>query len=128
MNNPGEDELKPLAGLRLLLVEDEILIAMEMEDLIRGLGAEVAGPFSRVRDALNAVIRGPLNGAVLDIHLDGDTTFPVVDVLLARAIPVLFVTGDADDSLPSKYQALPRLNKPLEHAEFSRLATMIFNS
>jgi CheY-like chemotaxis protein len=117
---------RPLTGLRLLLVEDEALIAMEMEDLIGALGAEVVGPFSRVRDALDALGHGPIHGAVLDIHLDGETSFALADALLDRAKPVMFVTGDAEDSLPEKYRRLPRLRKPLDDAEFARLAESVF--
>jgi CheY-like chemotaxis protein len=117
---------RPLTGLRLLLVEDEALIAMEMEDLIGALGAEVVGPFTRVQDALDALGRGPIHGAVLDIHLDGDTSFPLADALLDRAKPLMFVTGDAEDSLPEKYRRLPRLHKPLDYGEFARLAESVF--
>jgi CheY-like chemotaxis protein len=117
---------RPLAGLRLLLVEDEALIAIEMEELIGALGAEVFGPFSRVQDALDALGHGPIHGAVLDIHLDGETSFPLADALLNRAKPVMLVTGEAEGALPEKYRRLPRLHKPLDYAEFARLAASVF--
>ena len=120
------DTSRPLAGLRLLLVEDEALIALEMEELIGALGAEVVGPFSRVQDALDGLRNGPIHGAVLDIHLDGETTFPLADVLLDRERPVMFVTGEAEDAVPEKYRLLPRLQKPLEYAEFARIAISVF--
>ena len=123
---PDLEPSQPLTGLRLLLVEDEALIAIEMEDLIGALGAEVVGPFSRVRDARDALGHGPIHGAVLDIHLNGETSFALADALLDRATPVIFVTGDAEDSLPKKYRRLPRLRKPLDDAEFARLAGSVF--
>jgi CheY-like chemotaxis protein len=119
---------RPLTGLRLLLVEDEAMIAMDMEDLISDLGAEVVGPFARLRDALHALKHEPIHGAVLDIHLDHETTFPLADALLERADPLIFVSGDADDSVPEKYRRLPRLRKPLDYAEFTRLATSVFDA
>ena len=116
----------PLAGLRLLLVEDEALIAMELEDLIRCLGAEVVGPYGRLNDALEALRHESVNGAVLDAQLDGDMTFQIADVLLQAANPILFVTGAAVGSIPEKYRRVPRLHKPFDYAEFARLAKSTF--
>jgi DNA-binding LytR/AlgR family response regulator len=118
---------RPLHGLKLLLVEDEALVAMELEDLIISLGGEVVGPFGRVNDALEALRRGAVDGAVLDVRLDGDTTFKIVDVLFQAANPVLFVTG-AVDSIPEKYRHLPRLQKPFDYAQSERVANSIFRA
>jgi DNA-binding response OmpR family regulator len=129
MDDPIRDEFgepnRPLAGLRLLLVEDEALVAMELEDLISSLGAEAVGPFGRVADALEALGRERVNGAVLDVRLDGETTFQIADVLLQAANPILFVTGGAG-SIPDRYRQVPRLHKPFDYAEFERLAKSIF--
>jgi CheY-like chemotaxis protein len=116
---------RPLTGVRLLLVEDEALVALELEDMIIGLGAEVAGPFSRVADALDA-LQHEVTGAVLDVHLNGDTTFQVVDALLERGKPIIFVTGGALELIPEKYRQLPRLHKPFEDVDFVRLAKSVF--
>src|ERR1700745_2519728 len=67
---------RPLTGLRLLLVEDEALVAMELEDLISSLGAAAVGPFGRVADALEALGRERVKGAVLDVRLAGDAPLP----------------------------------------------------
>jgi CheY-like chemotaxis protein len=117
---------RPLAGRRLLIVEDEALVAMELEDLITSLGGEVVAPFGRVADALNAVRRQAVDGAVLDVRLDGDTTFKIADALLHAANPILFVTGGAADSIPVEYRQLPRLQKPFDHLQFTRMAELIF--
>jgi CheY-like chemotaxis protein len=116
---------QPLAGVRLLLVEDEALVAMELEDLISSLGGEAVGPFGRVADALEALRRERVDGAVLDVRLDGDTTFQIADVLLQAASPILFVTG-AVSSIPEGYRKVPRLRKPFDETEFARLAKSIF--
>lgn len=115
----------PLAGLRLLLVEDEALVAMELEELICGLGAETVGPFARVADALDALTREQVHGGVLDVRLDGETTFAIADVLLRAASPIVFVTG-AVGSIPERYRQVPRLQKPFDYAEFARLAESVF--
>ena len=80
---------KSLEGRRILVVEDEFLIAMDVEDVLRALGAEVVGPFGRLEPALGAVQREDLDGAVLDVRLDGDTIEPVAAVLVSRGVPVL---------------------------------------
>jgi DNA-binding LytR/AlgR family response regulator len=120
----GEPD-RPLDGLKLLLVEDEALVAMELEDLIIRLGGEVVGPFGRVDDALNALQLERVDGAVLDVRLDGDTTFKIADVLLQAANPFLFVTG-AVDSIPEKYRHSPRLQKPFDYEQFEGVAKSIF--
>lgn len=116
---------RPLTGQRLLLVEDEAIVAMELEELISNLGGETVGPFGRVGDALEALRCERVNGAVLDVRLDGDTTFPIADILLQASSPILFVTG-AISSIPERYRQVPRLHKPFDYAEFERLAKSIF--
>jgi DNA-binding response OmpR family regulator len=98
---------------------------MELEDLISSLGGEAVGPFGRIADALEALRRERIDGAVLDVRLDGDTTFPIADVLLRAANPILFVTG-AVSSIPERYRHVPRLHKPFDDTEFARLAKSVF--
>ncbi|MBV8833563.1 MAG: response regulator [Hyphomicrobiales bacterium] len=116
---------QPLAGVRLLLVEDEALIAMELEDLISSLGGEAVGPFGRVAHAIEALRHERIDGAVLDVRLDGETTFQIADVLLQAAHPILFVTGVVS-AIPERYQQVPRLRKPFGVTEFAGLAKSIF--
>jgi CheY-like chemotaxis protein len=122
----GEDRL--LAGMKLLVVEDEALIAMEVEEMVAAMGAEVVGAFSRVTDALAALERETVAGAILDIQLDGDTTLRLVDVLLDRGCPILFVTGGAPESIPEIYRQLPRVSKPFNQVDFERSAKLIFGA
>jgi DNA-binding response OmpR family regulator len=119
-------EGRPLRGLRLLLVEDEALIAMELEELTSRLGAEVTGPFWQVRDALRALRQEDVSGAILDIQLDGETSLAIADILLERGAPLLFVSGGALASIPQKYAKLPLLAKPFEENEFMRMAISTF--
>jgi DNA-binding response OmpR family regulator len=118
----------PMAGLRLLLVEDDPLVALELDEFIRALGGEVVGPFTRVAPAIEAIERESVMGAVLDVRLDGERTFPIIDILLDRSDPVLLVTGCSEESLPNKYRELPRLQKPFELFEFERYARTVFAS
>jgi DNA-binding NarL/FixJ family response regulator len=121
-----ENDERPLSGWRLLLVEDDPLVAIELDELIRALGADVVGPFSRVAPALAAIEREPVFGAVLDIRLDGETTFPIIDAFLERADPILLVSGGVAFDLPDQYREVPRLQKPFEFVEFEHAARSVF--
>jgi DNA-binding response OmpR family regulator len=117
---------RPLRGRKLLLVEDDPWIAMELDDLIRTLGGKVLGPFSQVTQALGWITRETVDGAVLDVRLNGEVTFTITDILMERGRPVLLVTGVAPESVPAKYRTLPTVRKPFEPDEFQRVAVMVF--
>ena len=102
-----------LAGLNILVVEDELLIAVEMEAMLEDLGCHVLGPFSRVMEALDALDALQVDAAVLDVNVRGEMIFPVADRLRARGVPMVFCTGYAD--LPDILDPLEgsvRLSKP----------------
>jgi CheY-like chemotaxis protein len=107
----GEDDL---AGRRLLVVEDEYFLAEDMTKALSARGAEVLGPVGNV-DAALALIReaGRIDGAVLDINLRGEMAYPVADLLLARGIPFVFVTGYDQEAIPPPYAAVRRCEKPV---------------
>ncbi len=105
---------KSLEGCRILVVEDEFLIAMEVEDVLLALGAEIVGPFGRLGPALRAVEREDLDGAVLDVRLDGETSEQIVAVLVSRGVPIVLTTGCDIDQLPANLRHLPRLPKPFD--------------
>jgi two-component system, response regulator PdtaR len=108
---------KSLERRRVLVVEDQYLIAMEVEDVLLELGAEVVGPFAQLEPALRAAHEEELHGAVLDVRLDGETTEPVAHLLVARGVPVLLATGYDDEQLPPDLRNLPRLRKPFDTRE-----------
>lgn len=107
-----------MTSRRILLVEDEILIALHTEDILVEGGYEVVGPIDRVDAAVAAAEREPLDGAVLDINLAGVRVWPVADALGARGIPFILLTG-FDDGLdsPAAHRSVPRLGKPIMRAE-----------
>ena len=108
---------KSLEGRRILVVEDEFLIAMEVEDVLRALGAEVVGPFGRLAPALGAVQEEDIHGAVLDVRLDGETSEEVAAVLVSRGLPVLLTTGYEAEQLPPVLRHLPRIRKPFDERD-----------
>lgn len=81
-----------LKGVRLLVVEDEILLALALEDDLVGLGCDVIVA-SSLRKAMPLAREAPIDGAILDVNLAGEEVYPVVDILAARSIPFVFVTG-----------------------------------
>lgn len=101
-----------LTGLRILLVEDEAMIAMLVEDMIIDSGATVVGPAGGVKEALVAIAEQPIDGALLDVNLGGEQSFEVAEALTARKIPFVFVTGYGCAGVRDRYPDAPTLQKP----------------
>ena len=104
-------------GLRILLVEDDLLIALDMEDVLRDLGCEIVGPFGRLSDAIRAAVDVALDGAIIDLNLRGEMSFPLIDTLRAKSVPCLLCSGYADlPEIRSQLGGIPKLGKPCSHA------------
>jgi DNA-binding response OmpR family regulator len=106
-------------GWRVLVVEDDYVIATDMVALLRTAGALPIGPVGWEDEAL-AFVSNPANGldlAILDVDLHGTPSYRVADALAARGVPTIFTTGFGSDALPAAYRGYPRLQKPVgEHA------------
>jgi CheY-like chemotaxis protein len=100
-------------GRQVLIVEDDALIALELESIFRDEGYEVVGPVGSVSGALACLARHRgLDGAVLDVSLDTEDVFSVADALAAARTPFLFLTGHADARLPARHTMRPVIRKP----------------
>jgi DNA-binding response OmpR family regulator len=119
-------EPRVLAGAKILIVEDEYLVAAELKAILSGLGAEVVGPVSRLQPARELARSQRLDGAVLDVKLDGDTSFPLAEDLLVRGVPILFMTGFDRSIIPELFGSAPCLPKPVNSAALQRLALARF--
>jgi CheY-like chemotaxis protein len=106
---------------RVLVVEDEMLIGMLLEDMLTDMGHEVAAVVPRLKDALAAVNRESFDLAVLDVHLHGESAFPVADALIAKGVPFIFATGYGERGLPESYRGRPVLQKPFARDDLERL-------
>ncbi len=104
-------------ALRILLVEDEMLVAMNIEDMLLEHGFVVAGIASRLAPALALAREGRFDAAMLDVNLAGEASFPVADLLAERGIPFLFATGYGRQGLEDRFRACPILQKPFRAAE-----------
>jgi PAS domain S-box-containing protein len=112
---PRRRERPELKGARILLVEDELLVGLEMRHVLSRAGAEVIGPAATAEDAARLAGESRPSAAVLDINLGGDMIDPVAARLAAWGIPFLFVTGyDARKVLPERLRGAPVLRKPVD--------------
>ena len=113
-------------GRRILIVEDEAIIAQLLADLLEILGYAMIGPAAGVRQALELIAAQPIDAAVLDINLAGEMSYPIADVLLARGVPFVFSTGYDRERLPEAYRRFPYLQKPFHWQELGKtLAAML---
>ena len=107
--------LSSVKGRRILVVEDEYMLAEDLREELERQGAEVMGPVASVADALELLRSGPApDMAILDINLGGEMAYPVADALRARDIPFVFATGYDAQAIPKAYADVPRAEKPVE--------------
>jgi CheY-like chemotaxis protein len=99
--------------LRILIVEDEMTIALLIEDMLTDMGHEVAGLAMRLPQALKMAATTPLDFAILDVNLDGRMSFPVADILRERGVPFIFASGYGSAGLNEAYRgSTPVVRKP----------------
>jgi len=104
-----------LQGRRILVAEDEFLLAEDLREELEREGAEVLGPVPSVTGALALLRDGPAPGfAILDINLQGRFVWPVADALRVRQVPFIFATGYDAQAIPQAYADIPRAEKPME--------------
>ena len=108
-------------GRRVLLVEDEALVAMMIQDCLTEWGHSVIGPIGRASDALQAVNECDYDAAILDINLGDGMAYPVAEILSARGVPFVFVTGYEADTVDDRFSNIPVLQKPIERQMLQRL-------
>lgn len=102
-----------LAHKRVLVVEDDYLVAMDLVRALERAGAEVIGPAPAVDAALSALADASPDGAILDINLGGEMAFPVADALLERGVPFVFATGYDAQVIPPRFTHVKRCEKPM---------------
>jgi CheY-like chemotaxis protein len=99
-------------ALRVLVVEDEPMIAMVVEDAIEMLGYEIIGPVAKLEEALVLATAGDFDCAILDINIRGGNSYQIADLLLTRGCPFVLSTGYSGWSIPKHLVATRRLTKP----------------
>ena len=107
------DAKAPLAGRTILVVEDNVAIAMELAATLAEAGASVVGPSASVQDAFDRMADRRIEIALLDVTLSNDeTVFPLADALAAQRIPFVFISGQSSAVMPPRYRLRTFLNKP----------------
>ena len=110
-----------LDGLKVLVVEDEMMVSMLIEDMLAELGCEVVGPASRLDEAMALAREAEVDCAVLDVNLGGQPIFPVADLLRERGRPFAFATGYGDAGLREADKGTPVLQKPFREGDLARV-------
>ena len=107
------DPIKPTEG-RVLVAEDVFYLADDMAEALQARGFTIVGPVGRVQAAAEFARTEPLAAAILDINRKQELIYPVVDILRARGVPVLFATGYDRDTIPETYAQIPCWQKPVD--------------
>jgi len=108
-------------GNRVMVVEDEALVAMAVTESLTDLGCDVVGPFSRCAEAMAAVTDNDIHAAVLDINLGSEMVYPLADMLATHGVPFVFVTGYGAESVAPRFAGVPVLQKPIERQMLQRI-------
>lgn len=110
--------MSDFSGQRVLLVEDEAMVAMATEDMLTDMGATVVGPATTLEAGLELANNHHIDVAILDVNLNGRMSFPIADRLRDRGVPFMFVTGY---DKPDYAEDVPLLNKPINEQRFFSL-------
>jgi CheY-like chemotaxis protein len=122
--SPSSDDIR---GRRILIAEDEAMIALDLESVLQDLGCEVIGPVADVEDLVQQCEAHQPDGALLDINLRGKQVFAVLPRLIQQGVPVIITSGYDDVTLiPQDFRALPRLTKPFNQTALRELCVTVF--
>ena len=116
-----------LAGVRVLVVEDEMMVAMLLEDMLSDIGCTPLGPAKTVKSALKLIEDVGFDVALLDVNLNGEETYPIANTLAARAVPFVFASGYSAGGLRAKFRSIPFLQKPFQQQELERALAAVLS-
>ena len=117
MTATAEREYRMHERRRILVVEDDFLVATLLTEILEPVGWQVVGPVAHLATALDAAASEDLDAAVLDVNLGDQTVYPVAEVLDARRVPFVFVTAHGREALPPLFCGRPHLGKPFAPGE-----------
>ncbi|MGI4795533.1 MAG: response regulator [Janthinobacterium lividum] len=120
--------LTSLTGYRILVVEDDMIIASLIEEVLQGLGCSIVGPVGKLDAALRLADEEPLDAAILDVTIRGGKVFPVAERLMSRGIPFTLASGYGDWALPEMFRDQSRLTKPFSVQELISRVQALFSN
>ena len=112
---------RAIGNNRIMVVEDESLVALALTDYLADLGFSIVGPFAKLADAKHALTQGQVDAAILDVNLEGEPIYPLAEILVERETPFVFVTGYGAESIEPRFKHVPILQKPIEEEALKRL-------
>jgi CheY-like chemotaxis protein len=121
MSPQENNNLSNPPGKRILIVEDEALVAMMIEDMVIELGHNVAGVVARLKDGLQRVEQGEIDFAILDVSLNGERSLPIAEALEAKGVPYVFATGYGAGGIDSEKRRGLTLSKPFGIEDLRRV-------
>lgn len=110
---------KPLANLRILVLEDQVIVALSVRDMLIDLGATVVGPALTLQDGYDLALKAPIDVAVLDLWIHGERSYAVGEALRHREIPFVMTGGFDREAEPPSFSSVPRLMKPFSAQELT---------
>lgn len=114
---------------QILIVEDEILIAMDLEDMVAEMGGKAIASAYNIETAIRLAESIEADAAILDVDIAGQLVFPVADILAARGIPFLFNTGhSAEEMLRARYKSAPICRKPTLPRQLKQALQLLLSS
>ena len=116
-----------LSGRRILVVEDERLIALDVQDILEGWGCTVLGPVATTAEALQLIVDDCPDAGILDVHLQGETSEPVADALRTQGRPFLVLTAYQRNHLTGALVDGPLLNKPFDETKLRKQLSALFS-
>lgn len=117
---------KNKTGARVLIVEDEGMVAMLLEDMLADLGHQTIATVNMLEQAAQLIAQNELDLAILDVNLNGKTTYPLAEELKQRNIPFIFATGYGHSGLAAEWRDRPVLQKPFQLQDLEQaLATVL---
>jgi CheY-like chemotaxis protein len=127
---PLSENMGPLAGRRVLVIEDEYFLADDIVRVLTALGARIVGPYGDLDEATDVVDRDvAIDAAIVDINLRNETVFPLARILRSRKVPLVFTTGYDKTSIEPEFHDVRLWGKPLDiKAMACELTGMIKNS
>ncbi|MGE0036176.1 MAG: response regulator [Xanthobacteraceae bacterium] len=111
----------PISGQRIMIVEDEALVAMGLEEQLIDLGRSVVAISPTVDDAMKAIDQFAPDAAILDVNLCGEFVYPVASRLMALGTPFIFITGYGRESIDQRYSTIPILEKPIDRSSLEQV-------